>query len=166
MSNSDNAIVKALFGDKDDEVIKAGTLAVTRGSGVIVAAAAAAAAVDWPFELTNSQRIQVGLTSAAIWAFIVAFDAVARGLATAAKTRGEAEVKAAALMLTRPTHAQVVALPKLLKVILPGEVAAEESGWQASLVRIGARDDEESAEFFVTKGDTKKWVAAKDLRVD
>lgn len=166
MSNSDNAIFKALFGDKDEEVIKAGTLAVTRGSGVIVTAAAAAAVTDWPFELTDSQRIQVGLTSAAIWAFLAAFDAVARGLATSAKTRGESEVKAAALLLTRPTDTQVVALPKALEVALPGEPAKEESGWHASLVRIGAPEDDESPEFFVTKGDTKKWVAAKDLIVD
>lgn len=138
------SIAKAIAGDEDAAVIKSGTLAVTRGAGVVAAAVIAAAQLEWPFpDLTSLQKLSAALVSVGIWSFLAAADAIARGYATAH---------------ARPT---TTAFPTPLKIRIPAEPAANEAGWKAFLVRTGPAADD--VDYWVVKGDAAKWVKASEI---
>jgi hypothetical protein len=80
----DNAIVKAIFGDEEQEVIKAGTTAVTRGAGVVAAAFAVGANVEpLASSLTTEQRLWFSIAVGFGWVILAAADVVARAYVTA-----------------------------------------------------------------------------------
>jgi hypothetical protein len=153
------SISAAIFGSSDDEVIKAGTLAVTRGAGVIAVGVNALfalldAADTGPWKtLDLNQKLIFVLTTAAIWAFIAAADSVARGLGT----QGDAIAKGLATQ-------QIAFLP------LPGQLGAtltpgdDDPGWVVMGVQVSPGST--PPQYLITKGGAVKWTPADELRLD
>jgi hypothetical protein len=141
MGLTESALYKAIRGDEDAEVIKAGTLATTRGMGVVAAALVAGLpALDklsdtgpW-HDADAATKLWFILGAGAIWAIVAAADAVARGLA----------------------QPRVVSLPTGLPVTRTA--GRDEAGWTAVAIEAG-----DNPLFLVVKGTDTAWVAAADL---
>lgn len=142
MSFSDTALYKSIRGDEDAAVIKSGTLATTRGMGVVAAGLVALLPIldkvddfgPWD-DADAAAKLWFILGAGAIWAIVAAADAIARGLA----------------------QPRVVALPASLAVTRTE--GRDEAGWTAVAIEAG-----DSPRFLLVKGDKTAWVAAADLQ--
>jgi hypothetical protein len=149
-SNKDilESLRKSVLGDKNSEVIKAGTLAVTRGATTAAAGILAIYAVlqvagfeGWEV-IPPAERIWLVVATGGVWAIIAAADAVARGLAT-----------------SKPNN-PFATLPEGLKVTrLEG---IDEPGWSAVALRWETADGD--PQWLVARGDEAEWVATGQLR--
>lgn len=88
--NIASALKEAVLGSDQDEIIKAGTLTVTRGIGVIAVAFVGTFYLLDQFGdkgpwhgLTTPQKLTFVIAAALVWAIVASGDAIARGLATA-----------------------------------------------------------------------------------
>jgi hypothetical protein len=144
-------ITKAVTGDRDEQVITAGTLATTRGVGIVAVGligvfslldGLGAKGGPWP-DLSSVQKLTFVLGCGAIWALVAAADAIARGIATAA---------------TRPT---LVALPPGL--LVTRTTGLDSPGWHAAMIEVPGRATGPGPRYLVVKGDQHAWVPAEEL---
>lgn len=141
---------KAIIGDKANETIKAGTLVVTRGIGVVaVGLIGTFTVMDWfdsgPWrDMTPEQKLLFVLGAGFIWAIVLAADAIARGIATAA-TGDQMLVLPAGLMATKTE-------------------GVDDPGWRVAAVKIAPSGPSETASFLVLKGQAQEWVQANKLK--
>jgi hypothetical protein len=136
---------KALFGDEDSEVVKSGTLAVTRMTGWVAAAGLALTNTEVFGELSSTNKLWGSIAIVAVFAFIASADVIARGLVSA------------------QAQPDIRTLPTPLNVTIPDKPTAEERGWKAVLLRSGAQAPDE-IEFWVVKGDKAEWVKGDKVR--
>ena len=152
MADIAEQIKKAIFGDKQAEMIKSGTLVVTRGIGVIGIGLVGTFFVLDQFDtgpwkdMTAVQKLWFVLGAGFIWALVAGADSVARGLTSAARSD------------------RVLVLP-------PGLVGTrtegkDEQGWRATAAKFAADGAQEGVSFLVIKGDKHAWVAAKDFHFE
>jgi hypothetical protein len=140
---------KAIVGDKANETIKAGTLVVTRGIGVVaVGLIGTFTVMDWfdggPWrDMTPEQKLLFVLGAGFIWAIVLAGDAIARGLATAA------------------TGDQMLVLPSGLMATKTEGV--DDTGWRVAAVKMAPNGTPETASFLLLKGRKQEWVQANEL---
>lgn len=151
MASQRNTFTKALFGDPDTEIIKAGTLTVTRGAGVIAAGAIGVfvvfdAANKGPWKTFSiNQKLSFVLVTAAIWGVILAADAISRGIAAAGKSIGEVGASS------------MISLPK--GVTAKTTEGVDEPGWSVVAVR---GDDE----FLLVKaGHDAQWLKPDKFQI-
>ncbi len=136
-------ILKALFGDDDEEVVKSGTLAVTRLTGWVAAAGLAVTNTEVFGELSGSTKLWGSIVIVAVFAFIASADSLARAYATA------------------HTQPDVRVLTSPLKVKLTEGV--DDPGWRAVIVGFTpAKPDD--LDFWVVKGNQAKWVASSNTK--
>ncbi len=137
---------KALFGDDNSAVVKAGTLAVTRLTGWVAAAGLTVtnSSVFGQVDLSGTTKLWASVAIVGVFAFIASADTLARGYVTA--------------------HSQpdVRPLPHPWKVTIPAKPAAEEEGWRAVLVRFNPQSADD-LDFWVVKGKEGFWVKGSEL---
>jgi hypothetical protein len=138
---------KALFGDDESEVVKSGTLAVTRLTGWVGAAGLALTNSDalGSLDLTDSTKLWGSISIVAVFAFIASADAIARAY------------------VTGQTQPDVRTLPTPMAVKIPAKFGADERGWHAILVRFTPQNPDD-LDFWVVKGETAEWVKGSDLK--
>jgi hypothetical protein len=151
MAASDTGAWKAILGDDDNEVIKAGTLAVTRGTGVVAAAVVAVANIDLipGGDLTAPQKLWASVAIIGIWAILASADALARAKVTAAERIASPQTH----VLTPPLDAS-----------LPEKSGADERGWKAMMLRTYPAEPDK-LEYWVVKGDVAEWCDAEKVRI-
>jgi hypothetical protein len=134
-----DSLKKSLVGDEATEIIKSGTLATTRGTGVVAVSLIGAFIVmdSFGFEPWDalSPVIKWGVVIAigAMWALVAAADSIARGIATAA---------------TAPTF---VRLPAGLKATRTE--GSDSPGWSLVAVEIAKVGEKDDLRFLAVKGD-------------
>lgn len=141
-----NPITKAILGDADNEIIKAGTLATTRGIGVVAASLIAVFFLmdqlrdsgPWK-DFTAQQQLLFVLAAGLIWVLLAAADSIARGLAA------------------RATAPRVVALPAGLTATRTAGV--DSPGWCVVALEVGGPANK----FYLVKGTESVWVTADDV---
>ena len=138
------SVGKAIAGDEETAVIRSGTLFVTRSAGVIAAVIIAIAQFEWGLALADSEKLWASVAAVAVWAFLAAADAIARGYATA------------------HSGPYVTALPSPLKAELPGLPSADEKGWNVFLIRTSPHDPDDVS-YWVVKGSEAHWKAASEV---
>lgn len=142
-----DSLKKAIAGDEGSEIIKSGTLATTRGTGVVAIALVGVFLVvesldfgPWK-DASSAQQLTFVLGAGAIWAVVAGADSIARGISTAnART--------------------VVTLP-------PGLVATktdgqDEPGWAVVAIDIG-NGKEGSQQYLLSKGGKAEWLDSTKL---
>jgi hypothetical protein len=141
---------KAVMGDPENAVVKAGTLAVTRGTAALVGALIAGYAImqvsGWePWDtLTPFEKILVALAILLLWVLQSSADVLARGIAT-----------------SKPDPPGLVPLPDGLTVTRTA--GRDERGWTAVAVRLAADGDPTEASWLLVKGDQTEWVDGADI---
>jgi hypothetical protein len=144
------ALKESIVGAKHDEIIQAGTLVVTRGTGVIAVALIGTFFLldlldqgPWA-NLDSWQKLAFVLASGLIWAIVAAADAIARGLATASR------------------HELVAQLPKGLKATKT--VGKDDPDWYVVAVKFAVSEGSEGPEFLIVKkGQPAEWAPRQEL---
>jgi hypothetical protein len=138
---------KALFGDEESEVVKSGTLAVTRLTGWVGAAGLALTNSDafGNLNLGGSTKVWASVAIVAVFAFIASADALARAY------------------VTGQSQPDVRILPAPMAVRIPAKSGANERGWHAVLVRFTPQSPDD-LDFWVVKADEAQWVKGGDLK--
>ncbi|MDZ7734514.1 MAG: hypothetical protein U5R31_16830 [Acidimicrobiia bacterium] len=146
-------LVKAIKGDPTSQLIKSGTLAITRvtnGAAAIVIATyavmQAAGLAGWE-SIPAAERIWLAIATAALWAIGSAADGIARGIAS-----------------TKPDGAGVLELPPGLKVTKTKGV--DEQGWAAVAIRHADSADPTALQWLIVKGADVEWVAPDEISWD
>ncbi len=146
------ALKKAIIGSKDEEIIKAGTLAVTRCVGIVALALVGTFLLldqlgnvgPWP-RMTTTEKLQFVIAAAAVWAAIAGADSIARGLATARQ------------------NDFVATLPAGLKGTKTEGI--DDRGWSVVAVKFPAASGSEGAKYLVIKaGKPAEWLDADKLK--
>lgn len=144
------ALKESIVGAKHEELIKSGTLVVTRGIGIVAVAFVGTFFLldmfnEGPWaSLDTWQKLAFVVAAALVWAIVAAADAIARGHATASR------------------HDLVAALPKGLAVIKTK--GRDESGWTAVAVKFAVTEGAEGPRYLIVKeGKPAEWAAEEDL---
>lgn len=154
MANA-SALWKAVLGDEDNEVIKSGTLAVTRGTGVLAAAAVALTNLDWipGGSLSDEHKLWASIAVVGIWVILASSDAIARAKVTAAEKLAEASASPQTHVLASPLDAEIKELSR-----------DEERGWKVMMMRTFPLKPTQ-LEYFVVKGDVGEWRDAESVKL-
>jgi hypothetical protein len=147
--NLGTKIKKAVVGDKQTEMIKSGTLVVTRGIGVV---GIGLVGTFFVLDLTGTgpwkgmppaQKLWFVLGAGLIWAIVAGADSVARGITKAA------------------AHDRIVTLPPDL--VGARTEGLDDHGWLATAAKFSRDGDQETVSFLVVKDNKAAWVKAKDF---
>src|SRR4051794_14315944 len=144
-----DSLKKSLLGDKSNEIIKAGTLVTTRGTGVIAVALIAVFIVMDELDvgpwrtLSDDSKLLFVATVGFVWAIVAGADAIARGLAT------------------RNAAPAVIHLPRGLKATRTEKT--DSRGWSVVAVSVPSEDDQQPLRFLIEKGGTVVWTTADSL---
>ncbi len=140
----------AIFGDPKKEIVKAGTLAVTRGTGILVAAVLAAVNAEWPDDFTATQKLVASLIIVGLWVLVFIVDMAVRGYASGKEIEANGSVKL---------------LPRAWTVSVPALDRDAEAGWHVVAWRGGAPDPAE-ADLLTVKGNEAVWRKLSELRLE
>jgi hypothetical protein len=152
MAGIGEALKKSVLGAKEEELIKAGTMVVTRGIGII---ALGLIGTFWLLDALGDrgpwagmdlwQKIVFVAVAAGVWSIVAAADAIARGLATARATD------------------VVAALPPGLKATVT--TGLDSPGWSVVAVRLVEGKESESLKYLVVKeSEPATWMSPDDLK--
>lgn len=143
------ALKKSILGAKEDEVIKSGTTAVTRGIGVVALGFVGTFYLLEQFAdvgpwtgLDTGQRLTFVIAAAAVWAIVAAADVIGRGLAH------ENDV--------------VTALPRGLTATKTKRT--DDPGWSVVAIRFPSGGTGDPRYLVVKAGQPVEWLSAEDLR--
>ena len=149
--NIASALKEAVLGSDQDEIIKAGTLTVTRGIGVIAVAFVGTFYLLDQFGdkgpwhgLTTPQKLTFVIAAALVWAIVASGDAIARGLATARQ------------------NDLVASLPTGLRATKTD--GTDSAGWSVVAVKFSPGAGADGPEYLLVKaGQAASWLPAEKI---